>query len=183
MKNVGIASLITMGRITGALILLMVTPLSVLFFIIYLLCCVSDVLDGYIARKTKTTSRQGEILDSVADFIFVSVLFYILAPLLEWENWMLYWIVIIALVRFLSLSIGFVKYRTFSLLHTYANKITGVALVLFPILHLFFGLNLTALILCSIASLSAFEELLITVCAKKLNRNITHIFAKERDKT
>jgi len=33
------ASLITTGRIIGAFVLLLTTPLSVLFFIVYALCC------------------------------------------------------------------------------------------------------------------------------------------------
>ncbi|MCL2225197.1 MAG: CDP-alcohol phosphatidyltransferase family protein [Defluviitaleaceae bacterium] len=172
-----LASLVTMGRIIGALILLLTEPLSSLFFVVYFLCCMSDLLDGYIARKTNTTSSHGEILDSVADFIFAAVLLFILIPLFEWENWMPYWIAIIALTRLVSLSVGFVKYHTFSLLHTHTNKITGIALVTFPVFHQLFGFYLTALILCAIASLSALEELIITILAKKLNRNIPHIFA------
>ena len=81
-----IATIITAGRILGALILLLTTPLSVLFFVIYTLCCTSDILDGYVARKTKTTGKLGEILDSVADFVLVSVMLIIFIPLLEWES-------------------------------------------------------------------------------------------------
>jgi len=143
---------------------------------VYVLCCISDVLDGYIARKTKTTSKVGEKLDSVADFILVAVMLIIFIPLLVWEQWMLYWICIIALARFLSLAIGFAKYHDLSYLHTYANKITGVALACFPILYQVFGLTITVFILCGIASLSAFEELIITIISKKLNRNINSLF-------
>ncbi len=60
------ASIITVGRIVGAVVLLWIQPLSALFFVIYSLCCVSDVLDGFIARKTNTTSKLGETLDSIA---------------------------------------------------------------------------------------------------------------------
>jgi len=159
--------------------LLLTKPLSVLFFAIYSLCCVSDILDGYVARKTKTTSKNGEILDSIADFILIAIVLVIFIPLLAWERWMLYWIGIIALIRFLSLGIGFVKYRAVSFLHTYANKITGIALVFFPIMFWAFGITVTVFILCGVASLSALEELIITICSKKLNRNTKGIFAKD----
>jgi len=66
----------------GAFALFLTIPLSFQFFVIYFLCCVSDVLDGYIARKTKTTSKLGEILDSVTDFILIAVMIIILFPLL-----------------------------------------------------------------------------------------------------
>ena len=159
--------------------MLLTKPLSVLFFAIYSLCCVSDILDGYVARKTKTTSKNGEILDSIADFILIAIVLVIFIPLLAWERWMLYWIGIIALIRFLSLGIGFVKYRAVSFLHTYANKITGIALVFFPIMFWAFGITVTVFILCGVASLSALEELIITICSKKLNRNTKGIFAKD----
>ncbi len=98
---------ITAGRITGAVALLWIQPLSALFFAVYLLCCASDVLDGFIARKTNTASKFGATLDSIADFVFITVMLVIFIPLLEMEPWMLWWIGMIALVRFVSLEIGY----------------------------------------------------------------------------
>ena len=157
--------------------MLLTTPLSVLFFIVYALCCVSDILDGSVARKTKTTSKSGEVLDSIADYIFITIVLVIFIPLLAWDRWVVYWIGIIALTRFLSLGVGFLKYRSVPFLHTFANKFTGIALVCFPVLHWIFGMTVTAFILCSVASLSALEELAIIIRSKKLNRNIKSVFA------
>lgn len=159
--------------------MLLTAPLSISFFLVYALCCASDILDGYVARKTRTTSKLGEILDSIADFIFVVIVLAMLVPLLAWEWWMVYWIGAIALTRFVSLGIGFAKYHAISFLHTYANKATGIALACFPVLFLAFGINVMAFILCSIASISALEELIITIGSKTLNRNIKSIFSKD----
>lgn len=139
----------------------------------------SDILDGYVARKTKTTSKSGEVLDSIADYIFITVVLVIFIPLLAWDRWVVYWIGIIALTRFLSLGVGFLKYRSVPFLHTFANKFTGIALVCFPVLYWIFGMTVTAFILCSVASLSALEELAIIIRSKKLNRNIKSVFAKD----
>ena len=136
-----VASIITILRLIGAFLLLLTAPLSISFLVLYALCCISDVLDGYIARKTKTTSKLGEILDSIADFILVVVMLVIFIPLFEWKQWMLYWISIVALIRFLSLVIGYIKYRKLSFLHTYANKVTGIVLAFFPIWYQLFGLG------------------------------------------
>ena len=171
----------TIGRIIGAFLLLLTKPMSASFIVIYSLCCVSDILDGYVARKTKTTSKLGEIVDSIADFVLIAIMLAIFIPLLAWERWMLYWISIIALARFLSLAIGFVKYHALSFLHTYANKATGIALACFPIFYRVFGITATVFILCGIASLSALEELIITFYAKKLNRNTAGIFFNKRN--
>jgi CDP-diacylglycerol--glycerol-3-phosphate 3-phosphatidyltransferase len=172
------ASLITAGRMAGAFVLLLIKPLSAPFFGVYFLCCASDILDGFIARKTNTTSKFGETLDSVADFILTAVILVIFIPLLEWEAWMLYWISIIALIRFISLGIGFAKYHTFAFLHTYANKATGIAGTCFPILYQVFGLTITVVLLCVIASFSALEELTISCKSKKLDRNTKGFFFK-----
>ncbi len=171
-----IASIITAGRIAGAVVLLWTKPLSALFFAVYCLCCASDVLDGFIARKTNTTGKFGETLDSVADFVFIAVMLVIFIPMLEWEPWMLWWMVMIALVRFASLGVVFAKYRAVAFLHTYANKATGIVCACFPVLYQVFGLTVTALILCGMASLSALEELAITWRTKELDRNVKGLF-------
>lgn len=171
-----IASIITTIRIIGALLLLLTTPSSILFWIIYFLCCISDVIDGYIARMTNTASKLGEILDSIADCTLVIVIFIIFLPVLEWERWMTFWIVLIALIRISSLIIGYIKYRTLSFLHTYANKVTGILLVFFPIAYHFVPLGTVVFALCGIASISAVEETIIIIRGKELNRNTRGIF-------
>ena len=167
-----LATSITAGRIAGAVALLWIQPLSVLFFAVYLLCCASDVLDGFIARKTNTASKFGATLDSITDFVFIMVMLVIFIPLLKLELWMLWWIGMIALVRFVSLGIGYAKYCEFAFLHTYANKATGIVCASFPVQLQMFGLTATAFVLCGIASLSALEVLVITCRSKTLDRNI-----------
>ena len=176
------ATIITMGRIVGAFILLLITPFSVLFFVIYAACCASDVLDGYVARKKGTTSRFGEVFDSIADFIFVMAMLVIFIPLIDWDSWMLFLIGSVAIIRFLTLGIGFAKYRALSFLHTYANKVTGIALVCFPILYYFFGVMILIIALGSIASYSALEELIITIRSRNLNRNVKGLFYQNNKK-
>jgi CDP-diacylglycerol--glycerol-3-phosphate 3-phosphatidyltransferase len=129
-------------------------------------------LDGYVARKTNTASKLGETLDSVADFIFIAVMLFIFIPLLAFESWMIIWVAAVALIRFVSLGVGFAKYRKLAFLHTYANKTAGAACACFPFLYQIFGLTVTAFILCGIASLSAVEELAVSVASKELDRNV-----------
>jgi len=45
-------------------------------FIVFIVCGISDDLDGYIARKYDMKSKLGTVLDVVADFLtFVCVMF------------------------------------------------------------------------------------------------------------
>ena len=47
---------------------------GVLFsLVIFVLCCTTDFLDGYLARTYKQTTRFGQMLDPMADKILVSV--------------------------------------------------------------------------------------------------------------
>lgn len=134
------------------------------------------MLDGFIARKTKSASKLGGLLDSVADIVLVGAMLYIFFPFIAWERWMLWWIGVIALIRAASLAIGYAKHKTLPFLHTYANKATGLLLFCTPVIYAIAGLTPSVLLLCSVASLSAIEELAIMIISEKLNRGIPGIF-------
>jgi len=173
-----IANYISISRIFVALTLALAKPLSIAFFSLYLLCGISDVLDGYIARKTHTTSKLGEKLDSVADLIVVVVLMIVLYPIINLTVQIIVWIVIIGIIRVLSMMVVFVKYKTFGILHTYGNKITGLVLFVFPLSLAFIQSDMMMYIICVVASISATEELLIHLSSNELRANKKSIFSK-----
>lgn len=174
-----IPNLITMIRIIGSLILLITEPLSITFFGIYIVCGLSDVLDGYIARKTRTSSQIGATLDSIADTIFIGIYLFILIPLFQITWWMYLWLGGIVLVRFVSLIIGFIKYHNLTFLHTYANKATGLMLFFFIFIFRILGINIAACLVFILASISAIEELTINMTSKKLDRDIRSIIVRK----
>lgn len=174
MNNV--ANLITLVRIIGAGILLVVRPFSVEFFCVYGACGISDVVDGIVARKFNITSSLGQKLDSIADFLVIGVMIYIFIPLFKLELWTILWISAIAVVRLFSLIIGFIRYREVAFLHTYANKATGLALFFSVLIIPVFKLNIIVTLICFIASLSSIEELMINITSKKLFRDVRSIF-------
>ena len=55
---------------------------SPMFFAIYALTGLTDVLDGWIARKMGSASQFGAKLDSVADLIFYAVMLIMIFPIL-----------------------------------------------------------------------------------------------------
>ena len=73
-------------------------------------------------------------------------------------------------------GVGFVKYRAFSALHTYANKATGALIFAFPLLYAALGLTASGVILCAAALFSSIEELIITVSSPTLNRNCSGLY-------
>lgn len=168
-------NILTLMRIIGATALLFLAPLEPPFLAVYFLCGVSDILDGFLARRWKGSSHAGALLDSVADFVLVAVLLYVFIPYYNWPGWILIWIASIALIRISALIVCRIRFRKFTFLHTVSNKATGAALLCFPFLLRLFGLNPTAILLGCLSSLSALEELTIQIVSANLNRDIISI--------
>lgn len=171
-------NILTALRILGAICLLFLEPLSGLFFAVYVFCGFSDILDGYLARKTNSATVFGAIFDSIADFIFIGVMLLVLLPILQLTLWIKLWVAGIALIKAVSLLTGAVKYRSLAFLHTYMNKITGALLFLFPLLYSFVGLTVTAILLCSAATLGAIEELVINLRSREIAYDVKSLFIK-----
>jgi CDP-diacylglycerol--glycerol-3-phosphate 3-phosphatidyltransferase len=68
--------------------------------LIFLLGAVSDVLDGYLARRRNTVSNMGKLLDPLADKLLVGVSLILLIPL----GYVSAWIVAVILGRELAVT-------------------------------------------------------------------------------
>ncbi|WP_058302950.1 CDP-alcohol phosphatidyltransferase family protein [Gorillibacterium timonense] len=146
------------------------------FTLIYLICGISDGLDGYVARKTGTASDWGARLDSMADLLFftviaVSAFIWLGAEIQPY----LPWILVAALIRCMNLIIAAWKYHTFASVHTWGNKAAGLLVFIAP---LFLGYQLTTglWLVCLAAVLSAVEECLIHLTSPKLDLNRRSLF-------
>lgn len=169
---------ITVIRIILTIALLFFEPFSNLFDVAYILGGLSDLLDGYIARKTKTMSKMGARLDSFADFIMIAVLFIKLIPVLRIPYVIYGWILFIAVIRFLSILIVIRKFHTLAILHTYTNKATGIILFFFPLLYQKMNIMILSTTICVLASISAVEELLIHITSGQLIEDRKSFFTK-----
>ncbi|EEZ28423.1 CDP-alcohol phosphatidyltransferase family protein [Clostridium botulinum] len=128
---------ISFSRIIFSLILIYAKPLSLVFYVIYIICGFSDIIDGLIARKTGTMSSLGAKIDSVADMIMVCVLLFLIYTIVNLTSKIVIWIILISIIRLESMFIAMKKYKIFASVHTYGNKITGIVLFLFSILLLY----------------------------------------------
>ena len=98
-KVASIPNIISALRILGAICLLLFHPGSVAFWVVYGLCGISDMLDGYLARKLHAESRTGAVLDSVADICFVACCAIRLIPVMQIPTWLWIWAgIIVAIV-------------------------------------------------------------------------------------
>ncbi|PLR75975.1 phosphatidylglycerophosphate synthase [Bacillus sp. V3-13] len=169
---------ISFSRIVLSMILIFIKPLSLAFYVIYITCGFSDMIDGFIARKTGTTSRLGEKLDSLADMMMAGVLLVVLFPIVNPANEIIIWAISIGIIRLSSMVVAMKKYKTFVSIHTYGNKITGLVLFIFPILIAYINTDLLMYIICVVASISAIEELIIQVTSNELQVNRQSLFVK-----
>ena len=91
------ANTITFFRMAAGIVLLLCPVFSPAFFVLYIAAGLSDMLDGFVARKTDTVSELGARLDTMADFVLVVVCLIKLLPILRIPAWLYGWIGIIAL--------------------------------------------------------------------------------------
>ena len=153
-----LANILTGCRILGSILLLVFPAFSVAFYITYLFCGLSDMIDGTIARKTNSTSKFGSQLDTIADLIFVVVSLFKLLPAIHIPGWLWIWGGVIAVIKISNIIWGYVSKKQFISLHTIMNKVTGLLLFLLPLTVSFVELKYIAIAVCSIATLSAIQE-------------------------
>lgn len=167
-----IPNIITIARMLLSIILLAIVPYSKIFYIVYLLCGLGDIFDGYIARKLNCTSKFGATVDSIADGLFVMILFIKLVPVIHIDYSIVVFIIIIAIVKLSAIVIGFIRYNRLIMLHTYGNKLTGLIIFFALLCYKFIAYDEIYYIVCSIAALSAIEELIINIISKEVDLNI-----------
>ena len=94
-----IANIITGSRILCSVCMLFCPVSSTYFYTMYLFCGFTDMVDGTIARKTKSVSEFGTKLDTVADIVFAAVCFVKILPLMQFPAWLWIWIIAITAIK------------------------------------------------------------------------------------
>ncbi len=175
-----IPNLLTLLRIFGSLLILVMPTLSFEFLAIYTLSGITDALDGHIARKTKTTSELGARLDSIADlvfyFIMVCKLFTRLVKTLP--QFVIIAAFSIFAVRLVTYITAAIKYHRFASMHTYLNKLTGILVFFIPYLVNTSIFTAFCLTVCTVALIASLEELFIHITNKQYSRDIKSILIR-----
>ena len=153
-----LANMITGLRIIGSLTLLFFDVPSLPFYITYLLCGFSDMIDGAIARKTNAVSSFGSKLDTVSDFVFMAVCAVKLLPTIYLPIWGWIWIAVIAMIKITNIVMGFVRRKELVDYHTVLNKLTGSFLFILPFTLQFIEPMYSFSVVCMIATIAAIKE-------------------------
>ena len=152
------ANAITVFRMAAGIVLLLCPVFSPAFCVFYIAAGLSDILDGFVARKTDTVSELGAGLDTMADFVFVVVCLIKLLPVLRISPWLYGWIGIIALIKVVNIISGFAVQKKLVTVHSFMNKATGVLLFLLPLTIPAVPLKTSAIVVCAAATFAAVQE-------------------------
>lgn len=178
MNQNAIPNLMTGARFILTAALLFPAVPGTAFTLLYLGAGLTDMLDGRLARRLHAESAFGARLDSAADFFFVAAVLFRLWPAVMPGTAALLWVGGIAALRLGAAAAAKCRFGRFGFVHTLGNKLTGLLLFCYP-----FSLSLTRsqivlYFLCAAATLSAVEELLIGLTAKRWDPDRAGIFTK-----
>lgn len=169
---------ITSVRIAGTFFMIFTAPLSLPFFIIYTLCGLSDLLDGWVARKSNTITEFGSRLDSIADLFFYIVMILKILHVL-WKLlpvWFWYTLGGIVVLRIASYTTAALKFHRFASLHTKMNKISGLLVFATPY---FLALPFASVYCCFTVLFgvaASIEELYLHLSRKEYRENHKALF-------
>ncbi len=116
------------------------------------------MIDGTVARRTKTVSEFGARYDTAADFVFVVVCLIKLLPAISMPIWLCIWIVMIALIKIFNITSGYMAQKKLVAVHSVMNKVTGILLFVLPLTFSIVPLKCSAIPVCAVATFAAVQE-------------------------
>ena len=149
-------NVISILRIAGSIGLLFCYVTGWPFWVLYALCGISDMIDGWLARKLHAETEAGAVLDSVSDLVFVACCAVRLIPVVEIPVWLWTWAGVIVFIKIANQVSALVVCRRFCFPHTWANKLTGI--LLFLAAPVIFWSVIPIAIVAAIATFAAVQE-------------------------
>ena len=153
-----IANIITGSRAIFSLPLLFIPLSSAWFYILYLFCGFSDMIDGTVARKTGAVSKFGARLDTASDLVFMVICGIKILPRVCIPIWLWVWIILIALIKIFNIMVVFIHKKKLISIHSVLNKATGFALFLLPLSLSFVKTTYSIAIICLLATIAVVQE-------------------------
>ncbi len=149
---------ITVLRFLGAFGLLFSDVGSVTFGVIYFACGLSDMVDGFLARRLHCESKTGALLDSLADLAFVVSCCIRLITVLVLPHWLWFWGAAIVLIKVINQISAIVMYKKCLFPHTIANKAAGLLLFVGVPLTVFLESVVPMVMIAVVATFAAVQE-------------------------
>ena len=152
------ANLITCFRMIFSIGMLFCSVPSTAFYALYLSAGFTDMIDGAVARLTHTESELGSKLDTVADFVFVTVCLVKLIPILHLPIWQYAWVILIAGIKVINVIFGYITQKRFVDVHSIMNKAVGGLLFILPLTFFLIDPVFSVSAVCLVATFAAVQE-------------------------
>jgi len=177
--SMNIPNLLSLFRIVAAPFLLLAGwfEMPTLFFILFGLMLLSDVLDGMIARMLNQTSELGARLDSYGD-----ILTYLSTPVAAWWLWPdllkgeLYYIIAAIIIYILPAVFALLKFGKLASYHTWITKISAVLMSAGVVVLLGFENNFLFHIAIYFLVIEMVENIAITLILREQKSDIYSIW-------
>ena len=158
MSRKSIANSITIFRIVCSSALLFCPVFSLAFYAFYITAGLSDMVDGWVARRTHTVSELGAKLDTIADVVFVIICLVKILPVLDIPVWLYVWIGVIAIIKVINIVSGFVVRKQFVAVHSTMNKVSGLLLFVLPLTFSFINMRYSVTVAYVFTTFAAIQE-------------------------
>ena len=182
-KNINVSNILSASRIAVAplLIIFSVMNMITVFLILFGYVILSDLLDGYIARKTDNITDLGARLDAAGDFATLPAVLisgWLLWPDLVWQE--LSFLLLAALAYVIPLIVAQLKYGTVPAYRALSRK-AGVLLIAVGSLYMFMTGNPIWLRTGVVVEvLAAIDSLAITLMLSEPHDNVPSVMAAIR---
>lgn len=147
------------------------------FLVLFVCALLTDLADGYLARRLRQVSELGARLDSWGDFAV-----YMATPLCAWWLWpelilreMPYVLAVIASFT-LPVAIGFFKFRSLTSYHTWGAKLSAVLMGASTLLLFAGNTPWPFRISTGILLLAQLEEIAISIVLPELHSNVPSVW-------
>jgi phosphatidylglycerophosphate synthase len=185
-KNYNIADWFSFYRILAApfLLLLIWFDARLVFTSFLLVSYLSDIIDGYLARKLDITSARGSQLDSFGVQITLIVgllgLYYFETDFIN-ENLILIFVVFVPYL--VQMLIAYIKYGKATAFHTYLAKLSAVLQGVFILWALFFSPEYSLFYLMIVVGLlETIEEIILIFMYDNWASDVKGLYWSYKDK-
>lgn len=159
----GLPNALSVLRMVLSLCLIPMDINSIQFISIYLCAGLTDVLDGWIARRTGSETDLGARIDTLGDTVLFIVVIAKILLSTDIPLWLLVWIATIILIKAFNIAYVYVRKKDMLSEHTVLNKLAGLALFLLPLTLPLIDMEIIIPAVCLISTVAVFQET-YTVC-------------------
>lgn len=155
--------------------------LFVVFFIVNL---VTDILDGFIARRFNLTTEFGAKLDSYADIsMYISALIGVIVFKSSYFAPHIVSLSVFIFMFFVTLIFSYVKFGKIASLHLYSSKLSTLLLGLFFLYLFTFGFDTVFYyIVLSWGMISYIEQLIVLILVSEPRTNVRGLYWVLKDR-